>query len=1071
MKTQGLTRVHLVRSRLFLFPAALAAVALAGCAGVPEDGDAASDQSVVGASKVSNAEHHDSSAPLRLITVPARNLTNVEHEVKRIPRHINTSAAAGDAAGRAQRAVSLLAPSILATFDGVGQGLTGPNGTFSVASAPPDTNGDIGPNHYIQTVNSDFAIFSKTGTVLYGPVPLNTLWSGFGGDCQINNDGDPVVLYDPIADRWMISQFSVTGANGTSKPFLQCVAISQTPDPTGAWYRYSFAYTGFNDYPKMGVWPDAYYTTFNIFNAAGTAFLGAKVCAYDRTKMLTGAAATQQCFDTSTSYGGILPADLDGARLPPAGAPNTIVGLGATTGTLATWKFHVDWTTPANTTFTGPTTLTTTAYAEACGTSGTCVPQSGGGSLDSLSDRVMFRLAYRNFADGHQSLVVNHSITAGTSVGVRWYELRLDASSNASIYQQGTYAPDANYRWMGSIAQDQNGNMALGYSVSSSSLKPSIRYTGRLAGDALGQMTQGEGTLIAGAGAQGSSLTRWGDYSMMSVDPVDDCTFWFTSEYIPANGTFNWKTRIGSFKMPGCGATATNDFSIGASPATVSVAAGGTGTTSISTTSTAGTAESIALSVSGLPSGATAGFSATSVTAGGSSTLTLNAGTAAAGTYALTVTGTAASATHSTAVSFVIAAAPDFSIAVTPATGTVSAGSSITYTVSTTSIGGSTQSIALSVGSLPSGVTSSFAPGSVTAGSGSTLTLTASSGAALGSAVFTVTGTGASTHSANATLVVQTAPVPGYTVNVSPASATVVQGASATFTDSTAAINGSTQSIALSVTGLPSGATGSFSSGSVTAGGSSTLTITTTATTTTGAAALSITGTSGTTTHSAPATLTVNAPSTTPTLTSGVPVTGIAGAAGSQQFWVINVPAGQSSLTVTTAGGTGDSDLYVKSGAKPTTSVYDCRSFGSTTAETCTITAPAAGAYYILINGYTAFSGVTLTGTYLADTTTVLTNGVAVTGISGATGSQQFWKLAVPAGQAKVVFAMSGGTGDADLYVRSGSKPTTTTYTCRPYLTGNNETCTITAPAAGDYYVMIRGYAAYTGVTLKGTYP
>jgi hypothetical protein len=1071
MKTQRFNREHFVRSLTFLLPAALAAVAFAGCAGVPEDLDGATDQSVVRASKVSNAEHHDSSAPLRLITVPARNLTNVEHEVKRIPRHINTSAAAGDAAGKAQSVVSLLAPTILATFDGVGQGLVGPNGTFSVNSAPPDTNGDIGPNHYIQTVNSDFAIFSKTGTVLYGPVPLNTLWSGFGGDCQTNNDGDPVVLYDPIADRWMISQFSVTGANGTTKPFLQCVAVSQTPDPTGAWYRYSFSYTGFNDYPKMGVWPDAYYTTFNMFNAAGTAFLGAKVCAYDRAKMLTGAAATQQCFDTSTSYGGLLPADLDGARLPPAGAPNTVVALGATTGTLATWKFHVDWTTPANTTFTGPTTLTTTAYAEACGTSGTCIPQSGGGSLDSLSDRVMFRLAYRNFADGHQSLVVNHSITAGTSVGVRWYELRLDASSNASIFQQGTYAPDANYRWMGSIAQDQAGNMALGYSVSSSSLKPSIRYTGRLAGDAAGQMTQGEGTLITGGGAQGSSLTRWGDYSMMSVDPVDDCTFWFTSEYIPANGTFNWKTRIGSFKMPGCGATASNDFSISASPATVSVAAGGTGTSTISTAITAGAAQSVALSASGLPAGATASFSPASVTSGGSSTLTLSAGTAAAGTYSLTITGTGASATRTTAVSFVVAAAPDFSIAVTPSTGTVNTGSSITYSVSTGSIGGSAQSIALSVSGLPAGVTGSFAPASVTAGSGSTLTLTAATGATLGSAVFTVTGTGTNTHSATATVVVQTPPVADFTIAVSPASATVVQGASATFTVSTTAVNGSTQSVALSVTGLPSGATGAFSPASVTAGGSSTLTITTTATTTTGAAALSITGTSGATTHSAAATLTVNAPSSTPTLTSGVPVTGIGGAVNSQQFWVINVPAGQSTLTVTTSGGTGDADLYVKLGAKPTTSVYDCRSYGSTTAETCTITAPAAGAYYILINGYTAFSGVTLTATYVGDTTTPLTNGVAVTGIAGASGSQQYWKLSVPSGQAKVVFAMSGGTGDADLYVKSGSKPTTTSYTCRPYLTGNNETCTITAPAAGDYYVMIRGYTAYSGVTLKGTYP
>src|SRR4029077_8428291 len=239
-------------------------------------------------------------------------------------------------------------------------------------------------------------------------------------------------------------------------------------------------------------------------------------------------------------------------------------GPGTPSTPLATWKFHVDWTTPANTTFTGPTTLTVPAYTEACG-GGTCIPQSGGGSLDSLADRLMYRLAYRGFADGHQALVVNHAVAAGTSVGIRWYELRLDAANNPSVFQSGTYAPDASFRWMGSAAMDKSGNMALGYSTSSSTLKPSIRYAGRLAGDAAGTITQAEATIITGAGAQGSTLSRWGDYSSMSIDPADDCPFWFANEYIPANGTFNWKTRIASFKFPQCGATVGNDFSISAS--------------------------------------------------------------------------------------------------------------------------------------------------------------------------------------------------------------------------------------------------------------------------------------------------------------------------------------------------------------------------------------------------------------------------------------------------------------------------------------------------------------------------
>src|SRR5437764_254594 len=391
---------------------------------------------VLRGAEITPALHHDESAPLRLMPVAARSVGFVEHEVKRIPRNFNTAKAPDPALQSA--APALLVPATSTNFDGVGQGFSGPAGAFTVNSAPPDTNGDVGPNHYVQIVNSDFAVFYKACTALFGLVPINTLWSGFGGGCQTNNDGDPVVLYDPMADRWVISQFSVS-----TTPFLQCVAVSTTPDPTASYARYSFQYASFPDYPKMGVWPDAYYETFNLFNAAGTSFLGTQICAYDRAKMLAGQAATQQCFTTSTAFGGLLPADLDGARLPPAGAP------------------------------------------------------------------------------------------------------------------------------------DQAGNIALGFSVSSASIHPEIRYTGRLAGDALGQMTQGEGTIVAGAGSQtGSSLSRWGDYSMLAIDPADDCTFWFTTEYIPANGAFNWKTRIGSFKFPGCGAAAANDFSITPSPASQSVQQG-----------------------------------------------------------------------------------------------------------------------------------------------------------------------------------------------------------------------------------------------------------------------------------------------------------------------------------------------------------------------------------------------------------------------------------------------------------------------------------------------------------------
>jgi hypothetical protein len=442
-------------------------------------------------------------------------------------------------------------PTTSHNFSGVGQGFLGPQGSFSVQSAPPDTNGSVGPNHYLQVVNTDFAIFNKSGAAIYGPVPINTLWSGFGGGCETNNDGDPEVLFDRQADRWVISQFSVS-----TTPYLECVAVSQTSDPTGAYYRYSFNYgtSDFPDYPKMASWPDAYYVSFNMF-AGGSTFSGGEVCAYDRAKMLAGAPATQQCFSVGSNYGGLLPADLDGATSPPAGSPNYVLALGASANQLAFWKFHVDWNTPGNSRLTGPTSIATGAFSEACAGGGTCIPQPGTPQqLDSLADRLMFRLAYRNFGD-HESLVANHSVAAGSSTGVRWYEIRSPGTTPV-IFQQGTFAPDSNFRWMGSIAMDQSGNMALGYSISGSGLYPSIRYTGRLATDALGTMGQGEGTIISGGGAQSGTngLTRWGDYSAMAVDPSDDCTFWYTNEYIPSTGEFNWATRVGSFKFPGCGA-------------------------------------------------------------------------------------------------------------------------------------------------------------------------------------------------------------------------------------------------------------------------------------------------------------------------------------------------------------------------------------------------------------------------------------------------------------------------------------------------------------------------------------
>src|SRR5271157_3022711 len=344
-----------------------------------------------------------------------------------------------------------------------------------------------------------------------------------------------------------MSQLSVS-----TTPYLQCVAVSTTLDATGTWNRYSFQYSNFDDYPKMGVWPDAYYETFNMFSVdiyGDYTFVGADACAYNRTAMLAGQSATQICFQQNPSVGGLLPSDLDGTTAPPAGSPNYMLYFG--TNSLNLYKFHVDFNTPANSTFTGPTVISVAPFSPLCG-GGTCVPQPGtSNTVASLADRLMNRLAYRKFGS-HESLVVNHSVAVSGGGGVRWYEIQNPLGTPPILAQQGTFAPpDLTYRWMGSVAMDQVGDLAVGYSKSSSLVYPSIAFAGRVPTDPAGTL-ETETDVVDGSGSQTGTLHRWGDYSAMTVDPTDDCTFWYTQEYIKTNGTFNWNTRITSFKFPGC---------------------------------------------------------------------------------------------------------------------------------------------------------------------------------------------------------------------------------------------------------------------------------------------------------------------------------------------------------------------------------------------------------------------------------------------------------------------------------------------------------------------------------------
>jgi hypothetical protein len=497
-----------------------------------------------GAVEVSAAAHHDVSPPLSSIPPQAPRLGLREKPVHPLPLGPAGERQPDPALQTTAGPAVAITPGL--SFAGVGNGDYG----FVPNAAPPDTNGAVGATQYVQWVNESFAVFDKgTGALVHGPVAGNTLWAGFGGGCETNNDGDPIVQYDKAAGRWVLTQFSVS-----TTPFLQCVAVSTTSDATGTYNRYAFSYgtTQFPDYPKLGVWPDAYYISFNIFT--GNTFTGAKLCAYDRNAMIAGGAATQVCFQLSSSFGGVLPSDLDGATAPPAGSPNFFVNFG--TNSLNEWKFHVDFATPANSTLTGPFNIPVAAFSPAC-SGGTCIPQPGTkNTLDSLADRLMYRLAYRNFGD-HEALVVNHSVKASGNKhsqvdGVRWYELRNPSgASGASVFQQGTFSPDSNNRWMGSVAMDKVGNIAVGYSVSSSSTFPSIRFTGRVPTDPVGTL-EAEASITAGAGSQTGNLHRWGDYSAMSVDPADDCTFFYTTEYLKTTGSFNWSTWIASFKFPGC---------------------------------------------------------------------------------------------------------------------------------------------------------------------------------------------------------------------------------------------------------------------------------------------------------------------------------------------------------------------------------------------------------------------------------------------------------------------------------------------------------------------------------------
>ncbi len=495
---------------------------------------------------------------------------------------------------------------LVVSFDGLGVGFTGPQGTANVRN-PSDNSLAVGPNHIVQTVNTRTAIFDKKGKVLYGPVPNNTVFKGFGGACEATNNGDTVVRYDQLANRWLVvmptfrrgavrpdqpqvpragdpAQLSVPGqANQPGAaaplfvppapieqspqprnqggqrppqpqgPYSMCYAVSTSSDPMGSYYRYEFLRPLFPDYPRPAIWPDGYY----VPTSTGDDVIQKHACVTERDKMLKGEPAKEQCVIID-GVNFLNNADIDGKNLPPPGAPNIMMAAGGTQlkkvledDGIYVWKFKVDWRNPANTKISSPEKIAVAPYHYLCdGQLTNCVPQPGTDRrLDAQGDKIMARLVYRRIGN-RESLVAVHSVntTAGAG-GVRWYEFRVNKDRSVKLHQQGTYAPDGFYRWMASPAIDRLGNIGIGYSFGGTPHFAGQRFAGRRANDPLGKLTLRETVLVEGAGAQ--NVMRWEDYTQTAVDPSDDCTVWYVGDYIK-QGETSYSSRIGAFRMPGC---------------------------------------------------------------------------------------------------------------------------------------------------------------------------------------------------------------------------------------------------------------------------------------------------------------------------------------------------------------------------------------------------------------------------------------------------------------------------------------------------------------------------------------
>jgi hypothetical protein len=736
-------------------------------------------------------------------------------------------------------------------LDGLGQGLAVLGGPpFVPFAAPPDTNGAVGLTQYVQTVNSSYIVINKaTGAYLTQPISNNTLWHGFGGPCETTDSLDPIILYDKLANRWIMSGIGI--ANDAVGPFFECIAVSKTSDAMGTWNLYAFNTQGINlqgavvnafaDFPKMGVWPDAYFMGFNVFaDATGVGdFFGPEICAFSRNDMLQGTPVHFVCDALPRNQppfeqGFLMPSDLDGTNPPPAGSPNYFLTSDSAADQFRLYKFHPDFTTLTATL--PPPTAIPFAVIPGLGL-GSPIPQPGTTQfLQGDANTLNYRLSYRNFGD-HESLVINEDAAppdAHTASGVAWYEIR-NPNGTPSIFQQSLFSPDNTNRWMGSIATDKLGDMLLGYSVSdATTVFPAIRITGRVPTDSLGTM-ETEMTVVVGGGAQlptppdpvtgSTDNSRWGDYSSMSVDPVDDCTFWYTQEYIKAPDSGNaWNTRIANFKFPSCASTP--DFSLSQTPGSQIVTAGATVTYNITVSPMAGFNGAVSFTAVGLPAGATAAFSPTSITGSGSTTLSISTTQATAvGNYVFAVTGTSGTLTHSATLLLTV---NSFTLAVTPSSRTITAGQVATYTATISPLGGFNDNVTFAATGLPSGATATFTPASVTGSGSTTMTITTTSATTGGNSTITVTATSAGGATRTATVTLNTS---DFSLVSTPTLRVVATGNSSTYTINLSTVNQFSDGVSLSISGLPASSSAAFAPASISGAAASTLTITTTATT------------------------------------------------------------------------------------------------------------------------------------------------------------------------------------------------------------------------------------------------